>query len=228
MAKPTLRLMSGDAIEKVKELSTQSIDCIFCSPDPPFSSRIGMAAVDTMLEYIQYLVNFFHQASRVLKDKGTVFVQMGDQHDNDGSLRMTPYIFALSMKSDGWLLRSDLIWNRPDEIIQEDLNRFIRDCEHMFMFTKTPAHFFNMVQQSGLIRARYIEPRQGEWLSGFPEELIRVCLQSGCPPGGVVLDPFCGTGTTGAIALIHGMSFIGIELEEWKNTKTLKRLKGLY
>jgi site-specific DNA-methyltransferase (cytosine-N4-specific) len=46
----------------------------------------------------------------------------------------------------------------------------------------------------------------------FPERLIEPCILAGCPPDGTVLDPFCGSGTTGVVALRHGRKFIGIEL----------------
>ena len=59
-------------------------------------------------------------------------------------------------------------------------------------------------------------PRQNvvKQTAPFPDELVEQCLAVGCPPGGVVLDPFCGSGTTMRIALRDGYSALGIELNE--------------
>ena len=60
------------------------------------------------------------------------------------------------------------------------------------------------------------EPRSGDHTAAFPKRLVEPCIKAGCRRGGVVLDPFAGTGTTGVVALRLGRSFIGIELRpEW-------------
>jgi DNA modification methylase len=220
--------MQGDALVKLAELESQSVDCIFTSPDPPFSAKIGIGSTENLPQYISGLVKIFSNSARVLKDKGTLFVQTGDYHDNSGCLRAIPYIFALAMLNDGWILRSDLIWHRPDDSPQEDMNRFKRDCEHIFMFAKTTDHYFNqhnITHGTSLISEPYIEPRQGQFLSGFPYMVIMRCLEAGCPEGGTVLDPFAGSGITGVVALKERRNFIGIELEEFKIPKILKELK---
>lgn len=56
------------------------------------------------------------------------------------------------------------------------------------------------------------QPYSGAHFATFPEELPRTCILAGCPEGGVVLDPFCGSGTTGKVAYDLGRSFVGIEL----------------
>lgn len=57
-----------------------------------------------------------------------------------------------------------------------------------------------------------IQPFKGAHFATYPERLVEPCILAGCPRGGVVLDPFAGSGTTGVVALRHGRSFLGIEL----------------
>ena len=56
------------------------------------------------------------------------------------------------------------------------------------------------------------QPFKGAHFATFPEKLVEPCVRAGCPADGTVLDPFCGSGTTGVVALKHGRNFIGIEL----------------
>ena len=56
------------------------------------------------------------------------------------------------------------------------------------------------------------QPYSGAHFATYPEKLVEPCILAGCPSGGVVLDPFTGSGTTGAVAVRHGRRFIGCEL----------------
>ena len=56
------------------------------------------------------------------------------------------------------------------------------------------------------------QPYKGAHFACFPEEIPRRCILAGCPKGGVVLDPFMGSGTSGVVALRYGRKFVGIEL----------------
>jgi DNA modification methylase len=68
------------------------------------------------------------------------------------------------------------------------------------------------------------QPYKEAHFATFPPKLIEPCILAGCPPGGVVLDPFCGSGTTGVVALRHQRDFIGIELNPDYITLINKRL----
>lgn len=229
--KPSYRVITDDAFHALDRLEAKSIDTVFTSPDPPFHNDddLGVGATKSFKEYYTTMVGIFDKLPRVLKDTGSLWIEMGDFHNPQGSLVMVPYILALMMSNE-WLLRSDVIWHRPDDSQQEDMNRFKRDCEHCFLFAKSTKHYFNRKYSgTSMFSFPYIEPEQnGRYVvSGFPEEMIEVCLQSTCPPGGTVLDPFCGSGITGKVALQNGMSFIGIELEKRKITNILKVLKSV-
>ena len=56
------------------------------------------------------------------------------------------------------------------------------------------------------------QPYKGSHFATFPEKLITPCVRAGSPVGGIVLDPFCGSGTTGKVALAAGRNFVGVEL----------------
>ena len=56
------------------------------------------------------------------------------------------------------------------------------------------------------------KPYKGAHFATFPPKLIEPCILAGCPVGGTVLDPFTGSGTTGAVAIEHGRKFVGVEL----------------
>jgi site-specific DNA-methyltransferase (cytosine-N4-specific) len=116
---------------------------------------------------------------------------------------------------DGWILRNKLIWHRPSETEREDKTRFKRDWEYLFWFTKNKeGYYFKDVKyttDTSVLTFPYVAPFHGVFVSGFPEELIDLAITTTCPPNGTILDPFCGTGTTGMVALDSGMNFIGIE-----------------
>ena len=61
----------------------------------------------------------------------------------------------------------------------------------------------------------------------FPEKLVEPFVRSFCPPGGLVLDIFCGSGTTGAVAIRTGRRFIGVDIRESEIEKTSRRLKEI-
>jgi DNA modification methylase len=225
------RIINDDAYNALDRLDPNSVDVCFTSPDPPFhhsrGAEIGIGTLQTFKEYHSRLIEIFEKVKRVLKDTGVLWVEMGDYHDSRGSLTMTPYVHALMMSSN-WLLRSDLIWHRPHEPLQEDKTRFKRDCEHVFMFTKSVKYYFNPKYCStSLFSFQYIEPKHGDIESGFPEGMIQVCLESTVPHFGVVLDPFAGTGVTGKVALKCGFQFIGIEIQEKKIIDIMKVLKSV-
>lgn len=70
------------------------------------------------------------------------------------------------------------------------------------------------------------EPRRDGHTAAFPTRLVDTCLQAGCRPGGLVLDPFSGTGTTGVVALRRGLRFIGVELNPTWARGSAERIRG--
>ena len=131
-----------------------------------------------------------------------------------------PWRVAIKMCEQSWVLRSPIIWHRQSSLPEWVNDRPARSYEHVFFFVKSRSYYF---RKEGL-------PQRGSedvWsipahtrLNGaketapFPDALVEQCLKVGCPPGGTVLDPFCGSGTAMRVALKMGHPAVGVELRE--------------
>lgn len=126
-----------------------------------------------------------------------------------------PWRVALAMQKDGWTLRSDIIWDRPGSLGEPTAkDRPWRDYEHIFMFSRAPRYFFDRKGLNGNEDIWSFPARPENPITHaapYPLELVDRCLAVGCPPGGTVLDPFVGSGTTMVSALRSGRPAIGID-----------------
>lgn len=129
-----------------------------------------------------------------------------------------PWRVSLEMISRGWVLRSPIIWHRKHSLPESVRDRPRRSYEYIFMFAKNRKYYFNRqsLENAGeedmwTIVAR---PRLNNGLgtAPFPDELVKRCLDIGCPPNGLVLDPFAGSGTTLLVSVLSGRSATGIDL----------------
>ena len=132
-----------------------------------------------------------------------------------------PWRVAIAMSQRNWVLRSPIIWNRTKLLRENVRDRPARGYEYIFLFVKDRYYYFNKTNLPNDIDSEDVwsfpaRPRQSSarQTAPFPDELVERCLAVGCPPGGVVLDPFCGSGTTMRVALGHGHPALGIELNE--------------
>jgi site-specific DNA-methyltransferase (adenine-specific) len=192
-----------------------------------------------------------------------LWLVLGDKYLEGRQLGM-PWRVALALQDDGWWLRSDIIWHKPNAMPSAVKTRPTTDHEYIFFLTKSKhyfydadairephvtfsehsrmrggrRHFFKVGgtpekgKNSGndnLHKARWDQAfhpkgrnRRTVWsiplskfreahFAVFPEALVKTCLLAGCPPGGTVLDPFLGSGTTAVVARRHHRHFIGIE-----------------
>ena len=135
------------------------------------------------------------------------------------SLIGIPWRVAIQLVSDGWVLRSSVIWHRKNRLPESVRDRPSRSYEYVFILAKSRRYYFN----KKALLSRHIEedmwtipaqprPTNGIDTAPFPDELVERCLAIGCPDAGVVLDPFVGSGTTVRVALSSGRSAIGIDL----------------
>lgn len=132
-----------------------------------------------------------------------------------------PWRVAMQMCQQNWVLRSPIIWHRLNSLPEVVRDRPARGYEYIFLFVKSRHYYFNKkaLPKTGGAEDVWSIPAKAK-LNGaketapFPEELVQQCLAVGCPPGGIVLDPFCGSGTTLRVALANGHPAIGIELNE--------------
>lgn len=171
---------------------------------------------------------------------------------------MIPARVALALQADGWWLRDEIIWHKPNPMPVSVTDRTTPAHEMLYMFAKSSRYHYDMeaikepathagkivslgeksfargqadgagVARSGnalvdtyLVKAtrqpRSVwtippKPFSGAHFATFPPDLIRPCILAGCPPGGTVLDPFFGAGTTGLVAAELGRDCIGFEL----------------
>ena len=129
-----------------------------------------------------------------------------------------PWRVAIEMTSRNWVLRSPIIWHRDKALPEAVKDRPHRSYEYIFMFAKDRKYFFNrqpLLDKQIDEDVWTITPRpSGSEIetAPYPDELVARCLSIGCPEGGVVLDPFVGSGTTMSVAIQSGRSAIGIDI----------------
>lgn len=136
-----------------------------------------------------------------------------------------PWRVAAALQADGWYLRSEIIWHKPNAHPESVKDRPTQAHEKIFLLSKNEHYFYDhkAVQVRGkngrLKNKRNVwtvatEPLKEAHFATFPQRLIEPCILTGSRVDDVVLDPFFGAGTTGLVAALHGRSFVGIELKE--------------
>lgn len=266
-----IQLYKGNCLDKLKELNSNSIDSIITSPpyfrlrDYGHNKQIGRE--DNINDYVTNLVQIFNECNRVLKPNGTFWLNLGDSYIK-GNLVGAPWKVAFALQKNGWILRQDIIWNKPNCMPESVKNRFVKSHEYVFLFVKNNKYFFdsksvkeplsansdvayrkklrekknynskkdykNNFPKSFDVEKRSrrsvwsinTKPFNGAHCAPFPEALVEPCILSGCPVGGVVIDPFMGSGTVGVVAKKTGRDFIGIELNPEYLQIAKKRVLG--
>ena len=168
-----------------------------------------------------------------------------------------PWMVAMALQSDGWWLRQDIIWHKPNPMPESVTDRCTKAHEYLFLLTKSERYYYDAdairqpdkgtdhwrsvtdgqrsLEPSGGLRgphrgirtphgrnggganARSVwtiptQPFPGAHFATMPEALVELCIAAGSAEGGLVLDPFCGSGTVGAVCASAGRSFVGIDL----------------
>ena len=138
-----------------------------------------------------------------------------------------PWKFAIEMQKDGWYLRNDIIWSKPNPMPEAVKDRCAKSHEHIFMLTKSPKYYFDYEA----IKEKSVNPGdpdkvkkdvwrintssyKGAHFAVYPEELVIPCIKAGSREGDIVIDIFGGSGTTGLIAKRLKRKYILIELNE--------------
>lgn len=208
----------ADSFDILNQLPANSIDMCFTSVLPS--------------QYL--LINMLDRVKRVLKPSGCLWLQLPDIHFPDGNMLCLPERVAIKMiDNHDWYLKSKCVWHRTNKIeYQDSFNRFRRDWEYLYFFTKSAKedeyYFHNPENKvlSSVFPFRYRFPKNGNFESGFPEGLIERAIHRTCPPDGIVLDPYAGSGTTGIVARRMGRKFIMID-KEIANYEGMLRRFGL-
>jgi DNA modification methylase len=181
-----------------------------------------------------------------------------------------PWRVAFALQADGWWLRQDIIWAKPNPMPESVTDRCTKSHEHIFLLTKSNKYYFDnksikepAVSNVGNARIRFggnkygdsddpkhatksgnvweptdtrnkrdvwfipTKPFKGAHFAVMPELIVEPCVLAGCPEGGVVLDPFFGSGTVGVVAIKNKRKYIGIELNPEYVEIAQKRLNQL-
>ncbi len=135
-------------------------------------------------------------------------------------LLLIPSRTAIAMQERRWILRNDLIWYKPNVPPRPEKDRLALTHEHFFHFVHRPtqgrpAYYYDLGEVGpaahDVVRQNVRAGRDGHSAT-FPEELIAPRIRSSCPEGGLVLDPFCGVGTTLAVAKANGRRALGFDV----------------
>ncbi|MEU1736067.1 site-specific DNA-methyltransferase [Streptosporangium sp. NPDC020145] len=135
-------------------------------------------------------------------------------------LLLIPARFAIAMQERRWILRNDLIWSKPNIAPRPEKDRLRLSHEHFFHFVKRPkegrpSYYYDLGEVEKETRDVVTvnsAPGSDGHSATFPYALIEPRILSSCPPGGTVLDPFCGTGRALEVALRNGRNATGFEL----------------
>lgn len=143
-------LVVGDSVELLSLLPDSSIDCVITSP-PYWQQRIYedysgtisniIGTEETPEEYVDNLMKVICQIKRILKPSGTFWLNLGDKFVNKCLMGM-PWRVAIAMENDGWILRSDIIWDQMKGT-QSCRDRFRDIYEHVFQFVKSSKYYFD-------------------------------------------------------------------------------------
>ena len=266
-------------------------------------SQLGLE--ETPEEFVENLVKVFREVKRVLRDDGTVWLNLGDsyigggrgwKYSKEGTIQQAhidagvkygsptgkinglkskdlvgiPWRVAFALQADGWYLRQDIIWHKPNPMPESVRDRCTKSHEYIFLLSKSPKYYFDneVIKEdavgerwggnkpvnkenskykdnkydNGTNEGRFIyekrnkrsvwsvvtKPFKDAHFATFPTELIEPCVLAGCPEGGIVLDPFGGSGTTALVANQYNRSAVLCELNEEYIEIAEKRLKGSF
>lgn len=300
----------GDSLKVLTKMNDNSVDCVITSP-PYFGLRTSNSPFDECLEvdqYVKLFLKFAKNVKRVLKEKGSFWLNIGDVYINK-SLALVPSIIAFALiEKQGWIIRNDIIWDKISSNPSSANNRLPNSYEHLFHFVKSPNYYYytgflsskrravkiesgRVVSSSGVSGVNYrrkiassilltheekseanialdehlemikkgdisdfrmfvrgdkkimnlnreddiktkgfffvvykhskprdiwsiLPAKRSQHNSSFPEELCLYPILSTCPPKGVVLDIFCGSGTSNIVAFKNKRKSIGIDINE--------------
>jgi DNA modification methylase len=177
-----------------------------------------------------------------------------------------PWMLAFALRADGWYLRQDIIWHKPNPMPESVQDRCTKAHEYIFLLSKSQKYYYDnesikdpvkqdwgtrdrsegkyhnegsgLQPHTGLEKSYEMANKRSVWsvntkpyagahFAVFPQELIEPCIMAGAPVGGVVLDPFMGSGTTAQVAQHLGRKYIGCELNPDYKPLQDKRLRQL-
>jgi DNA modification methylase len=188
--------------------------------------------------FVSHLCDIFDLVKRVLKPGGSVFVNIGDTYS--GSVGVPPYEqkkgekrpskknamlipqrFVIAMQERGWIVRNEAIWHKyPVSKPETVYDRFARSHEPIYFFTLSDDYYFETPMESGKGGRRVMRSvwsfspstYRSTHIAAFPPKLAAIPISVACPPGGVVLDIFIGSGSTAVAAVALKRQWVGIDV----------------
>ncbi len=173
-----IRLYCGDALAVLPKLEADSVHCVVTSPpywglrDYGVDGQLGLEA--TLDEFVAKMVEVFREVRRVLRDDGTVWLNLGDSYANDGKWGGTtggkhaaglhgeqvgrgkrttglkpkdlcgiPWRVAFALQADGWYLRQDIIWHKPNPMPESVTDRCTKSHEYIFLLSKRAKYYYD-------------------------------------------------------------------------------------
>ena len=230
----------GDAATVMQRIEDESIDCIVTTP--PYWRRRSQGTesitATSKEEFVDELLQTMTQAWRVLKPQGSLWLNMGDD-TTDGFVQGIPWRVVLQMiDRQGWQLVNEVVWNKTTTSPQGSQDHLRKVHEFIFHLVKNDDFYYNddelrrtfaLIMQ-GKAKGKPAKGKQHQgvvpsdvWTIGVqrsgiahycvaPDTLYRLPLVATCPRGGIVLDPYCGTGTACKIAYEMNLRSIGIDI----------------
>ena len=131
-----------------------------------------------------------------------------------------PWLLAFALRADGWYLRQDIIWNKPNPMPESVRDRCTKSHEYIFLLSKSQNYYFDVdAIKEPTRRKRSVwditkKPYKDAHFAVFPPDLIEPCIKAGSERGDIILDPFMGSGTTAMVSKQLGRDYIGCELHE--------------
>lgn len=179
-----------------------------------------------------------------------------------------PWMLAFALRADGWYLRQDIIWHKPNPMPESVQDRCTKAHEYIFLMSKSQKYYYDIdaikedavtagnvggsfqgrqggadyhAQGGGIgseakeylnknkrsVWTIPVKPYAGAHFAVFPQELIEPCIMAGAPVGGIVLDPFMGSGTTAQVAQHLNRQYLGCELNPEYKPLQDKRLRQM-
>lgn len=269
-ASGSVTILTGDSRKVLDSLDENSIQSCITSPpywglrDYDHPDQIG--AEPSPEQYVDNLVEVFRKVWRVLRDDGTLWLNVGDGYARNGGtgkcgpnakvgntkkliqrrnckvpevwglkdrdLMGLPWRVAFALQQDGWILRSRIAWIKKTAMPESVRNRPTNATEEVFLFAKRPKYFYDpnrVREETGAnLRNYWILGPDGNGKghpAAFPRELVRRCMLLSTRLGDTVLDPFGGSGTTGAVAEEENRDAVLVELNPAYNEIARQRLK---
>jgi site-specific DNA-methyltransferase (cytosine-N4-specific) len=148
-------------------------------------------------------------------------------------LQGIPWRLAFALQEDGWYLRADIIWHKPNAMPESVKDRPTRAHEYIFMLSKSEHYTYDRIsicEENGRNRRSVwdvnTQPFPEAHFATFPPKLIEPCILASTKEGDYVLDPFFGSGTAGLVAQQFRRKYIGIEIHAEYIRLAAKRLEA--